>query len=226
MARGKTLGEVLADLRAELRQSSNPAVAQSQYHVLANAIKRTQEFWYEQVDWPHLIVWESKAIVAGSRYYDWPTTLNYDRIVKARARFGNQWVPITGDLDVDDYNAHDSDNDERVDPILKYRPYTNAQFEVWPLPATAGSVRFKGVRKLTELSGESSTLDLDNRLIALFAAADLLADKPDGAKKEQMGLAHLNRLRGNASTVRPFRLGEDTPAGRPVREMNVRVTRE
>lgn len=48
-------------------------------------------------------------------------------------------------------------------------------YELWPLPQTAGTIRFEGQRLLNPLEQDTDCADLDDQCIVLFAAAKLLA---------------------------------------------------
>lgn len=181
MARNRTLEELLFDLRAECRMSTDSIVGQSSNPALKVLLRRTQEILYDKWDWPHLDgVWFDKTLSAGQRYYDFPSGLNYERATTASVLFGGLWTPLGHGFGTAQYNQYNSDNDERSDPVLKWRIYSGSQFEVWPIPAVAGTIRFTGSQGLGSFDQDSDVCVLDGTMIVLFAAAEVLADKPRG----------------------------------------------
>ena len=226
MARGQTLGPLLTQLRAEIGFATDSAVGQSENPALKVLLQRTQELLYDEYDWPHLQgVWYDVTLSAGQRYYNLPSQLNYERVVRASTLWGGTWSPIGSGFDTTVYNLHDSDNDQRADPPEKWRLYTATQFECWPMPATnGGKIRFIGTQSLGALEAEADVASLDDRLIVLFAAAERLTGKSRGKALTSLASRRLATLKGRSNKSEPFRVGEarDNPRGRP-HELVVRV---
>lgn len=226
MARGQTLGKLLTDLRAEIGFATASGVGQSENPALKVLLQRTQELLYDEHDWPHLQgVWYDVTLSAGQRYYNLPTELNYERVVRASTLWGGVWQPITVGFDTSAYNFSDSDNDQRADPPEKWRLYNATQFECWPMPATSGGkIRFIGTQSLGAFEAESDVAALDDRLIVLFAAAERLAGKPRGKALTSLASRRLMVLKARSNKVEAFRPGEsrDSAPRRPY-ELVVRV---
>ncbi len=213
MARGSTLGVMLTMLRAECRYAADSGVGQSKNPALKASLKRQYAMLYEDHDWPHLMgAWEDKSIVAGSRYYDFPTDINMEGAVKAYVSWGGLWLPLQAGFDPTVYNEHDSDDDERSDPVQAWRVYSGTQFEVWPLPASNGTVRFVGKQNMTAFETDTDTCLLDDHLVVLYAAAEELADKPRGKVLADAAARRLAQLKASQNKVVSFRPGED-PGG-------------
>lgn len=209
MARGSTLGTMLTMLREECGYASNSSVGQSKNPALRQLLKRTYAMLYDQHDWPHLMgSWEDKTIVAGSRYYDFPTNINMENAVKAFRRWQSKWEPLTYGFDPAVYNQFDSDNDERSDPVQAWRVYSGTQFEVWPLPQTDSSIRFIGKQAMGAFAADGDVCVLDDHLVVLYAAAEELADKPKGEAKKGLAEARLNQLKALQNKTVSFRPGE------------------
>src|SRR3546814_695796 len=142
MARGTTLGELVEMLRLEVGQSSNPALGQNVRPALVHRLKKKQEELYDKYDWPFLRVRRDKIIAAGQRYYDLPDDLNLERVEKVEMFWGDFWHPLVRGITMDDYSIHNSDADERVDPVLNWDANvvgSGEQIEFWRSPLINGS---------------------------------------------------------------------------------------
>lgn len=204
MARGVQFGTMVERLRAETRQSTQLSVGTDSLPHVKQILRRVQETLYTDPanDWSFLRVVASKAISAGDRYYDFPLTLNPDRVEKVVVMWGSQPVPLIRGIDFPEYALRDSDEDERADPVQNWDlRWTGSatQFEVWPLPATNGTVKFRGLRPLNDLVDDTDTCDLDDTLIILFAAAEILAaqESKDASAKLSQAQSHLRALKSN-----------------------------
>lgn len=214
--RNSTLGALKAKLRAELRQSSNPAVAQSADHILVNAIKGAQEWVYSQHNWPHKRTWVDIKLEAGAHLYDWPANMDYDRVERVLTKYGERWQPVELMTDPEVYNAFDTDLGVRQDPVLQYRIVDDDQLEAWPMPASRGILRIVGILRPNELSADDSKCPYDDELITAIAAFRMSAGRPAEKQLEARAMAIFNRLTSNASTAKNFHIG-GMPASAPQR---------
>jgi hypothetical protein len=101
----------------------------------------------------------------------------------------------------------------RSDPIEKWQIIdagAGPQCEVWPLPATRGKLRFRGIRALRPLVNGSDVADLDDDLIVLWCAAELRSGEKDGKAKAALAQRRLNALKGQLRKSGSFRPGEGT----------------
>jgi hypothetical protein len=220
MARGTTLGEMVDMLRSEARLDPNPALSVNMLPMMQQTIRRTQERLYDDFDWPFLRVKRDITAEAGSRYYDAPADLNLERIVAVDYRWGERWIPVERGISLDPYNARDSDNDDREDPVQRWDIIDTGdgpQIEIWPIPiADQNALRLTGFRTLTPLTANSDRADLDDMAITLFAAAELLAAaKSDLASiKLQQAKARVDTLQGRITKTRTnsFTLGGCDPS--------------
>ena len=212
MARGTTLGTMLTMLRAECRYATDSGVAQSKNPALKASLKRQYAMLYEEHDWPHLLgSWEDKALSAGQRYYDFPTGIEMEGAVKAYHYWGGVWQPVRAGFDTEVYNEFDSDNDERADPVLAWRVYSGTQFEVWPMPLTAGTIRFVGRQAMGAFEADTDTCVLDDHRVVLFTAAEELGDKPRGKILAEAANRRLAQLKASQNKTVSFRPGESPP---------------
>ena len=222
MARRTTLVQLLTDLRAETRASLNPAHNTQVRDTHINLLQRTQERLWDDFTWPHLRVERQIEVQAGQRYYDPPEDLDIDRIERLDLFTDGYWMPLAPGIDGCALSAYNSDLGERSYPLRRWRiaegqddDYDLAQVELWPIAdrnadATTrdGYLKFTGIRKLQPLTDDNHRADLDDRLIVLYAAAELLG--ASGAKDATLKLDAANRLyarlRSGLTPSRRFRM--------------------
>lgn len=212
MARGTTLGQLVNMLRAECGDATSAALGQNTLPRYKQVLQRTQEFLWNDHTWPHLRVWREEVLQAGQRYYSWPSDLDFNRIEadKTAVRYDDTWRPVLYGIDPEHYNAQDPELDERDDPVIRWQAYESDQFEVWPLPATNGlRMRFYGIRKLNPLIADTDRADLDDNLIVLFAASEIMAKKRGGDVDVKGAAAKrlYERLKGQQSKAGMFVMG-------------------
>ncbi len=219
MARRVTLNQLVTKLRAEVRDAPGAAFGVQVRESYENLLRRVQETLWSQYDWPHMIVEAPMALQAGQRYYDLPDDpeIPVDRVKMIYYRHGSQWLPLPRGISKPLYGINDSDLDVRSDPPRRW-DYYNAdsgadQIEIWPMPASNGEastlnnyILFEGVRALSPLIASDDRADLDDQMIVMFAAAELLAARgaKDAEFKLRMAQSHFTKLRGNSVNNRPM----------------------
>lgn len=210
MARGKQLLSLIAQLRAETGRSQNVAVGTDEVENLKVLLQRTQETLYEEYEWPHMMVQKTITLAAGTRYYDLPTGLNFDRIQDVKLKYNNVYVELERGIEFEDYSIYDSNASpvERSFPTLKWDirdTGSGEQIEVWPVPSQAATIYMFGTKNLGDLIQEADTADLDDRLIVLFAAAELLARQKSNDAKIKLSQAEkrLMTLKRNSQADTP-----------------------
>ncbi len=206
MARRTQLQSLVAQLRAETGRQQSVAVGTSELDNLKDQLRRMQELLYDEYEWPFLRVERSTALAAGQRYYDFPSDLNYDRLEVVKFKYGNVYTDLERGISFDDLSIYDSNAAQRSSPAIKWdvrNTGTIEQMEIWPIPNDAGSVHFFGTKTLSPLIQDDDRADLDDRLIVLFAAAEILARQksPDAKNKLDMANQRLLRLRSNSQAA-------------------------
>lgn len=193
-----TLGQVIEMTREEARLSTNTSRGTDHLTHVTRVIKRHYEMKAEEWDWQHLELRGSDAgviMAAGQRYYNFPVAVNINKITRAVHKWGNEWCPLSNGISNDEYSVYDSELDVRADPVLRWDFSGQAQFEVWPLPASiSGEVRFEGQRKAEALVDNDSRLDLDDVLISLYAASTLLMEHDRENAAAEKSAAAVSRL--------------------------------
>jgi hypothetical protein len=227
VARNTTLSQLLSMLRAECKLSTSTSAGLDNRDYLVQVIKRHYDDLYQDYDWPFMRIVRGdagKTLAAGQRYYDFPTTLNQDKPFIVWHQFGNIWYRLEQGVGAEEYSAQDSDADERSDPQQKWDFYGETQFEVWPLPATNGGViRFEGTKLKNELDNDNDTADIDDLLIVLHAAAEVLADKDkkSASTKGNLAAKRLAKLRGNVASGKRVVFGAGSAEAHKTRTVRI-----
>ncbi|CAB5178655.1 hypothetical protein UFOVP156_21 [uncultured Caudovirales phage] len=221
MARNVTLGELIDDLRAEAGHSLQANLGTAMREVLVKVLQRQQRRLWDDYDWAFLRVQRNVFTQNGQRYYDLPADMKLENIERVEFKWGNQWQPLTSGIGGQQYSEFDSDKDIRSMPVYRWQPSENDQIEVWPIPSQdadtatlSGAIRFVGKRNLRPFIAQSDQADLDDTLLVLFSAAEILSrEKADDAKlKLSMAERHYARLKGRSSNSDTFSLsGEEPP---------------
>lgn len=214
MAIGTTLGDVIEMVRKEARLSSNTSRGTDHRENIEQLIKRHQQVLADSYDWQHLELKREmafKQMVAGQRVYDFPTNLNTDKISEVWYKYGSVWHQLDYGISYNELNSQDSDDGETSDPVVAWDYYGALQFEVFPVPAgNTGIISFLGQKKLTPLIDDDSRLDLDDILISLYVAAEILAgnDQKGAAEiKAQAASSRLDQMRAGKGSQRRVTVG-------------------
>lgn len=193
--RGTKLSDLRQMLKAECGDSLDVGSAIDGELDLCLANK--QRFLASQKDWDDLVLRKDVAVVASSRYANLPE-LNYNRPVHAEVYFNERWVTLDYGVGPEQYNYLNPDRGDVMDPIQRWQkiPVTDksvaATFELWPLPATAQTIRFWGQQALMPLKADDDVCTLDDLLIVLYCAAERLARADQ--RNAQAKLAAANQL--------------------------------
>lgn len=214
MARGTQLITILEMLRGELGRSTNVAVGVDDAEGLKVKLRARQELLYDDYDWPFLRERFKKTLVTSGRYYDLPTGLNLERIEESHVYFGNLPREIERGIEEPDYAYFNSDNGIVADPVLKWDVrFTGAaaQIEVWPVPASNNQyIIWRGIRSLNPLIADDDTADLDDQLIVLLTAAEILEKQgsPSAGTMKKLANGRLVSMRARSrGASKRYRLG-------------------
>lgn len=222
------LTELREMLRAEIGASSSVAMGVNTANQHDHILRRTQDRLWSDHNWDFGSITRDETLIAGQRYYAFDNEVDFDRIVSAHVKWGDIWHPLEYGIGTEHFNAHDSDEGEQMDPVLRWDHHEDNQFEVWPVPASTYVLRFKSYRKLPPLISPSDTAYLDDNLIVLFAASELLARS--GAKDAQLKLAAaqamFNKLKGNSLKGDRFVFGGGVSKGERIRYIGGRAVRD
>ena len=217
MARNTTLQVLLDDLRSESGHAISASMGKATQEMMVTLLNRVQRRLWEDFAWPFLQVKKDVELQAGSRYYDIPSGLTLERVQKASFKYSGIWEHIAYGINPEDYTTYDSDIGTRSWPIQKYEAYGGSEdIEVWPIPSNNantttgdGLLRLEGTGNLSPFIALSDTADLDDQLIVLFAASELLMRQksPDAQMKMGQATAHYQRLRARLSKTESVVIG-------------------
>jgi hypothetical protein len=227
MARGTTLGQMVVMLREECGHATSAALGQNYEPHLKHLLRRTQEVLWNDHDWPHLRIQRDEPLLAGERYYSFPPDLAFERVesLNAFVKYAGDWHPIVYGIGPAQYNTNDSEEGEQESEVRRWAHYEGGQYEVWPVPPANDeqTLRFYGLKKLSNLLANEDRADLDDHLIVLFAAAEILKRQksPDAPEKLAIAQQLFRRLKGQQSKTtmvimgggRDPRMGEMRPHG-------------
>ncbi len=204
--------------RATCRISFNPAHNNQDQDRQIRDLQRTQEYLWDDFDWPMLRVERTLQLQAGQRYYSLPDDIHIDRIAKVEVFHDQAYCALRAGIDAEHYTVYNSDLDERQWPPQRWRIAEDNQgdletLEIWPIPDTNadpvtldGTVKVTAIRNLSPLVADTDRADLDDWLIVLYAAADYLTAKGDKSAsiKQQQANARYAKLRGSQSPRKKF----------------------
>ncbi|HXI56133.1 MAG TPA: hypothetical protein VNO55_08745 [Polyangia bacterium] len=214
MARGTQLIKLLEMLRGELGRATSVAVGVDDAEGLKIKLRARQELLYDDYDWPFLRERFRKDLLWTERYYDLPTGLNLERIEEAHVWYGNLPRPIERTIEEQDYAYFRSDDGIVADPVLKWDVRftgTAPQIEVWPVPASNNQyIIWRGIRNLNPLIADEDTADLDDQLIVLLTAAEIMEKQgsPSAGTLKKLANGRLVSMRARARGAQQrYRLG-------------------
>lgn len=216
MARGVTASTVLTKLKAEIGDyaGTNTVRDAELYQLMSNK----QQQLVMDYDWSFLTRRWDAACAVNSQFITYPTvddvgltaTINIDELDKVEVLYNQKYQPVLYGIGSEQYNLFNYQLLGQTSiPIRRWREASNPDdavqpntFEIWPVPSVAQTVRITGERQPTLITGGTIKVDLDDMLIALAVAADVLSFKnPEKARyKLQQFQSHLRRLGGQSKT--------------------------
>lgn len=229
MARGTQLSALVDALRAEIGASTNVAMGVNMLPALKQTLNRVQQQLWESFDWSFGFIERDEPLLNGQRYYTFDNDIDFGRISTAHVRYSSSWRPLEYGIGPEQYNSSDPSEGEKEDPPTRWRHYEGNQFEVWPIPSEDGqSLRFRAIKKLPPLLSPSDTAVLDDNLIVLFAAAELLgrSKAADAPAKLAQATSHFNKLKGNSNKNDRFIFGGGLGTGERYRNIGGRFVRD
>lgn len=198
MARGVQLSQLIRDVRAEVGRSLDVAHGVNDRDALIHHINRVQRTLAMAHDFEHLHVRRNVALGAGTRYYAFPSELDFEQVQETWVDYGSTKLSVDYGVGADEMAAYDSDADERSWPVRRWMVDADnpSQFEVWPIPDQAGTLNMYGRRVITDMVADSDTSILDGDLITLNVAGEILARNKAEDATQRLNLANalLNRI--------------------------------
>jgi hypothetical protein len=212
---------MVKNLRAECGHSLAVAQGVNSVDTLKYLLQRTQEELWTAFVWPELTIRAEVVMAPGQYQYPYPATMGYDQIRETWYAFTTDasWMPVDYGIGEDAIKPGGG-NSWRADPVQAWDTESTTQFRVWPTPdQSGGTLRFKGNKLLGAFSADADLCTLDDNVIVLFAAAEILAraKAEDAAGKMQKAQRHLQKLLGNKISAK--RRVSTLGGGSPVRKV-------
>ncbi len=229
MPRGRTLANVRQDVKKELLDSANVNLGKNANPSINAKLQRVQRTLYRENEWTFLTKNFDKTLSAGQYLYDIPTGLAYDTIIEIRHKWGGSWSPpLDQGIDMDHYNEHDTDNDDRSDPVMRW-DFTDTsgttQIEVHPIPATnqTNALRFRGKTALLAFDNDTDVCTFDSDLLALYVAAEILDARGRKEAAQVFGKAEhlLKTLKGKTKGKKVLNLNARRVSRRPLTRIHI-----
>lgn len=223
MARRVTLESLRGKLNFEVGNIELPSYGVGSKDRLNHALRSAQEFLWADYDWPFLQIHRDVMVQKDSRYYDVPSDIDGQRILKVEVKYGGDYQIVEHGINHTMlFHEFDSDLGETYDPVLRWDFYYDTdndaeQIEVWPVPGSNAdattkefAVRITGMKKLGQLVEDSDRCDLDDMLIVKLAATRILSrDRADDAQQAQAEFERLyGKMKGNAQRDTQFKIGD------------------
>lgn len=223
MSRGVALSTIVTAIKKEL--GDNTETNTTWDAELKQKAAALQSDLCNTYDWPFLEDRWDLACSAGDRYKSIPTTnirsisstINFERPVLVERLFNTYYNPVAYGITSEHYNYQNSDDGERMDPIMRWSMDTNTgdtsnadQIEIWPIPASSQTLRFTGQRAPRTFASDSDKSELDDLLIVYFVCADILSKREMSNAPVMLGRAErrLRSLRGSyPTTINSVKLG-------------------
>lgn len=234
--RRKQFSQLLYDLRAELGKSVDPSAGVADLPSLKQTLARNYETLYDDYDWPHLhVIPDRTTLSAGQRFYDFPSLIDADKVEEVVVWWNGQPLPLTRGIGFEHYAQFDSESDQRSDPVSHWDirfTGTREQYEVWPMPASSTqTIQWRGKKKFLPLVDEADVCLIDDTLLVLTCAVELLPRQKSGDAKVKLSALQSRYMRlkgrskgGSSASVR-IGMGTGQPSSSIPSRATVRVGR-
>lgn len=210
MALNTRLDALLNMFKAEIRAELSSGIAPGGDDMFKVVLSNQQKWLVNEYEFPHLKKRIDIPLLAGTRYYDFPTVvlsdatvvpaLNFDGRVNAKLNLNGTWILDDLPFGIDEKEfagGFNSDANITGGVVLRWDYAATAQnktqIEVWPIPNQVQTLRIVGSRPLNPLAADGDTADIDDLLLVFFAAAEYLTGV--GGKDAEAKLAKFEKRR-------------------------------
>lgn len=218
MALGTQLQLIVEMVRDEARLSSATSQGIDHLQQIKRLIRRTHIMLADSYEWAHLKLAMGNAVLTiggDQQFYTFPATLNADRPFVVHLHLNDVWTRLEPGIAPERYNEIDSYGTGRGDPLL-WDWNGSTGIEVWPVPSLAGGeLHFTGTKKANALVSDTDPADIDDILLSLQVAAEILAgNNQEAAAKLKLAAANmrLSQIRASKSNASRIVIG-GMPAG-------------
>lgn len=128
------------------------------------------------------------AAVVGTQYYDLPSGVDFDRLESPEfINVANFRYRLGFGIGQEEYNIFRSDLGVRASPVMRWDlvnvtsgATTKLQIELWPIPSVAQTLMIAGTLPLTQMTADADKCVIDDLVLILFTAAQLVAKHQGG----------------------------------------------
>jgi hypothetical protein len=220
MSRGTELTVLVDMLRSEMGHTIVRSAGVQNLENLKQVLSRVEQILWAQFDWPFGYIVETLQLEPGAAYYDYTENIDFTRVVDIW--HVDQSTRIAHKLDYGIDPTHYMASMDRQNPVLRWRHQGTARLEIWPPPISDTQVlMIYGIQRLANMVNDTDLCTLDDQLIVLHAAAELLERQgsPDAGAKAATAAAHFRALKSKASSAKQepwkFGAGDVRPRLRP-----------
>lgn len=174
-----------------------PASSTSSRDHRVQLLNRVQARFYAAFDWDFAFIKRDVAMTQGTRFAPLPGDIDFDRVNSTAISQGtasDDWRPLGYGITEREY----AQTGEGVQGApQKWAPAEGGVFELWPVPDDTYRMRFRGVQVLPLMVNNSDRAVLDDTLLVLYAASELMKRQklPDWEDKQREAQLHFTRLR-------------------------------
>ena len=197
-----TLTNLVDAVRAEAGHALSPAQGLNSEATLKKLIIRTEKELWTAFTWPTLIIRAQIPVQKDQYRIAYDAKMPFDQVREAYwcAAGTDHFIRMDYGFSEDCIKADGTNS--TVSPTVELWEDDGADdtlFRVWPTPASAGFIRFRGMRPLNRMVNDDDLCTLDPTLISLRVAAELLtrAKAEDAQTKMQSFQRHLQKLLAN-----------------------------
>lgn len=193
-----TLGQLVTMVRSEAGHSLAASQGINSLDTLKYLIKRTEKQLYMAHSWPELETWYPVTLGSGQSFFAYPANVAYDRIKDIYCAVSQSETPtrLEFGLDPQDFPT-DSAQTAKGRPVRWQG--NESGVTVFPVPSETTYVRVVARKPLNDLVADGDVCTLDDTLIVMFVAAELLtrAKAADAERKQREAERYLLKLLGD-----------------------------
>jgi hypothetical protein len=194
MRNGVTLAEIRREVLIEAGYSTeagHSAYSKERIDQLINRQERRLALLPE-LDWPALKFEQEVPVAANAQFANLPANITFTMIETAHVRFGDDWLPINHGIGMEHRSIYNAT--QRAEPIMRWEVQApgNVNFEVWPIPSAAQTIRFSGQRTFGAMTDDADICAIDADVLVMTVAAQILGRdrKEDAALLMEQGMDH------------------------------------
>lgn len=183
---GTQLSVLRTMLNAECGEEMDETISPARIAVNNQLLNNQQSFLDNQHSFLRGKTVVSLPGVIGQQYYNVPAGIDFDRLEQPTfTNVNNFRYRIGYGIGQEEYNLFRSDLGVTASPVMRWQMVNVGspaalKIELWPIPSVAQSIVFTGLLPLTPMVLDTDTCVIDDLVLVLFTAAEILARKGSG----------------------------------------------